>query len=153
DSQPHMDTNETSNKIDTGDDLSSSVSALAAFQGSTTFGVSWSGHDSSDGSGISSFTIYVSDNNGPFKVWLPNTTLTSAQFVGQAGPTYGFSSVATNGAGNVEAALGPAQATTTIDLTPPAASVVSFPAGGGSYNTAHWSGSISGSAGDGASGV
>ena len=69
---------------------------------SPEFNVSWSGTDSAASSAISSYTIYVSDNGGPYTAWLTNTTLTAAPYQGQLGHTYAFYSVATDNAGNVE---------------------------------------------------
>ncbi|WP_166362084.1 calcium-binding protein [Pseudomonas akapageensis] len=73
---------------------------------STEFDVSWSGDDT--GSGLAGYTVYVSDNNGAYTPWLENTTLTSATYVGQAGHSYAFYSVASDHTGNTEAV--PAQA-------------------------------------------
>jgi hypothetical protein len=66
------------------------------------------------GSGIRGFTIYVSDNGGPFIPWLVNTTLTSATYAGQPGHSYAFYSVATDNAGNVEPTPTGPQATTIV---------------------------------------
>lgn len=44
------------------------------------FLVEWAGQDDEGGSGIASYTIYVSDNGGPFEPWLTDTTLTQAPF-------------------------------------------------------------------------
>lgn len=97
----------------------SGVAALPAAEAAAGFVVSWSGIDV--GSGIQDFTIYVSDDGGPFTVWQQNTTATSATFSGQVGHTYGFYSIARDLVGNVEAAKSAAEATTqvTSDTTPP----------------------------------
>ena len=80
--------------------LTSNVQALPASSPSTVQ-VDWSGIDSlQGGGGIASYTIFVSDNGGPFTPFLTNTTNTSALFTGQPGHTYGFYSVATDMAGN-----------------------------------------------------
>jgi hypothetical protein len=70
------------------------------------------------GSGIQDFTIYVSDNGGPFTSWLVNTTDTFATFTGQPGHTYDFYSIARDLAGNVEAPKTAAEATTTVSAAP-----------------------------------
>lgn len=89
----------------------SHVTALPATEAANTFTVSWSGADV--GSGIASYTIYVSDNGGPFTAWQASATATSASFTASAaGHTYGFYSIATDGAGNTEAAKSAAEATT-----------------------------------------
>jgi hypothetical protein len=103
----------------------SMVSALPATEASTggtaTFTVSWSGTDAD--SGINSFTIYVSDNGGAFTPWETATTDTSDSYTGTAGHTYGFYSIATDNAGNVEAAKTTAEATT--EVTAPVAVTLS----------------------------
>ncbi|WP_231607038.1 cadherin-like domain-containing protein [Crocosphaera watsonii] len=83
------------------------------------FLVSWSGSDDEGGSAIADFDIYVSENDGPFTLWLEDTTLTEAVFVGQPGLTYGFYSVAEDNAGNLEATPSQAQAVTTLGGSPP----------------------------------
>lgn len=40
------------------------------------------------GAGVQDFTVYVSDNSGPFTAWLTNTTATQATYTGIAGHTY-----------------------------------------------------------------
>ncbi len=90
----------------------SSVTALPAAEQNPTFTVSWSGSDV--GSGIASYTIYVSDNGGPFTAWQSAVTVTSASYSGQAGHTYGFYTIATDSAGNVQAAKTTADTTTTV---------------------------------------
>jgi RHS repeat-associated protein len=99
----------------------SSVSALPATESSPSFTVSWSGQDNAGGSGIASYSIYVSDNGSAFTPWLTNqpATTTTATFTGTYGHTYGFYSVATDNVGNVEATPTAAQATTTIVSQPP----------------------------------
>jgi hypothetical protein len=92
----------------------SSVTALPAAQITQAFTVSWSGTDNAGGSGIKSYDIFVSDNGGAFTLFQTNTAATSAVFTGQVGHTYGFYSVATDNANNVEATPGAAQATTAV---------------------------------------
>ena len=103
----------------------SSVSALPATEvstgGTATFTVSWSGTDAD--SGINSYTIYVSDNGGAFTPWETATTDTSDTYSGTAGHTYGFYSISTDNAGNVEAAKSTAEATT--EVTAPVAVTLS----------------------------
>jgi hypothetical protein len=96
-----LDTNEWLNTIDNSPPISQ-VQPLAANQSSTHFQVSWNGSDT--GAGISTYTIFVSRNGGPYTVWLGNTTLTSAFFDGSPNSSYSFYSVAHDEAGNVEAA-------------------------------------------------
>lgn len=119
--------------INTIDDAApiSQVTALLTSEPASGFNLAWSGTDS--GSGIQDFTIFVSDNGGPFTPFQTNTTATSATFTGQVGHTYGFYSIARDFVGNVEAAKSAAEATTQVvlvtDSTPPttAALVTSLP--------------------------
>jgi hypothetical protein len=90
----------------------SKVAALPAHESTPTFTVSWSGSDV--GSGIASYTIYVSDNGGAYTVWQSAVTTTSAKYSGQAGHSYAFYSIATDGAGNVEGVKHSSDASTTV---------------------------------------
>ncbi|HUA61526.1 MAG TPA: hypothetical protein VML19_22385, partial [Verrucomicrobiae bacterium] len=92
----------------------SSVSALPATESSPNFTVSWGGSDV--GSGIATYTIFVSDNGGPYIPWLTAVTITSATYNGQLGNTYAFYSIATDGAGNVQAPKTSPDTTTTIPI-------------------------------------
>ena len=104
-----------SNTID-ADAPVSTVTALPATETSNTFPVSWSGSDV--GSGIQSYTIYVSDNGAPGTVWLAGVTTASATYTGQNGHSYGFFSVATDAVGNVQASKAVAD-TSTFVMGPP----------------------------------
>ena len=88
--------------------------------------VSWSGSDNPGGSGLATYTEYVSDNGGLFSPLLTRTTETSATFSGLNGHTYGFYSVATDHVGNQQPASS-AQATTTVDSASPTSSVSALP--------------------------
>jgi hypothetical protein len=79
--------------------------------------VSWSGVDNVGGSGIAAYDIFVAVDGGPFTLWLNDTTQLSALYDGTIGHTYAFYSVATDNAGNVEAA--PATADASTLLVPP----------------------------------
>jgi len=97
----------------------STVAPLPAVTSGATFSVSWSGTDNAGGSGIALYNVYVSNDGGPFTVFQSNTVAISATFTGQTGHTYGFYSVATDYAGNVQAPPSSAQATTQLVLAPP----------------------------------
>jgi len=105
------------NTID-ADSPSSTVAPIAA-GGEAQFTLTWSGTD--PGAGVASYDIYVSTNGGPWNIWLAGTTNTSVVFIGGIGQTYGFASVARDGAGNVEAlpALPDAQTTVVRDTRVP----------------------------------
>ncbi len=89
----------------------SRVHPLPATQSSASFNVQWSGMDA--GAGISDYTIYVSDNGGPFTPWLTSSG-TQATFVSNANHTYSFFSVARDKAGNAEVVKTAAEASTQI---------------------------------------
>jgi len=111
DANPPTDTPEWLNTLD-NTKPTSQVLPLAAAQNLATFEVKWAGTDV--GSGILDYTIFVSENVGPFTVWLSNTTATSETFVGQPGKTYSFYSVARDRTGNLENAKTVADATTQV---------------------------------------
>ena len=112
DVNPPIDTPEWLNTIDKSKPTSA-VKALPESTDSSEFRVTWSGTDT--GAGIETYSIYVSEEGGPFRLWL-QTSATSAFFQGRPGSTYSFYSVALDGAGNSEAAPGPADASTTTRI-------------------------------------
>jgi hypothetical protein len=59
-------------------------------------------HDDASGSGIRSFSIYVSDNNGPVQLYIGNFSGTDTTFRGLAKHTYKFYVAATDNLGNIE---------------------------------------------------
>ncbi|MBX3438302.1 MAG: hypothetical protein KF861_12480 [Planctomycetaceae bacterium] len=107
-------TNTYVNTIDAGGP-SSSVTELAPVLQTSSFLVSWSGHDDPGGSGIASYTIFVSVDGGPFSIWKKSTTETQALFAGEFGHTYAFYSIAKDNVGYVEAT--PLAADTQVSLT------------------------------------
>ena len=96
----------------------SQVLTLLPLQASGSFGGTWSGTDT--GSGIGSYSIFVSANGGPLTEWLHNTAATSGIFTGQPNTNYAFYSVANDQAGHREEAP-PSPDTST--KTPPALSI------------------------------
>ncbi|MFO7908071.1 MAG: FG-GAP-like repeat-containing protein, partial [Pirellulaceae bacterium] len=98
---------------------SSSVLPLSATS-YTSILVEWDGADDAGGSGIAGYDIYVSEDGGPFEVWLEGTDLTEAWFSGEIGHQYAFYSVAIDGVGHVEEALAVADADTLVDTEWPA---------------------------------
>jgi len=111
DKNPPINTPEWLNTID-NTKPTSRVEALPATHSTAAFTVRWSGSDSE--SGVRDYTVFVSENNGPYTVWLANTTATSATFGGEPGKSYAFYSVARDQAGNVEDAPATADATTRV---------------------------------------
>ncbi len=118
----------------------STVAALPAF-GPGSFTVSWSGSDNVGGSGLATYSVFVSDNGGTFQPLETNTTQTSTTFTGVNGHSYGFSTIATDNVGNVQTAPSSAQATITVDAVAPTSTVVALPAFSPSSFTVSWSGS------------
>jgi RHS repeat-associated protein len=114
---------EALNTIDSGSPTSS-VQTLPPTSFNPTFDVSWSGSDDMGGSGLRNFDVFVSDNGGPFTLWLTNTTATSAMFVGQRVHSYGFYSVATDNVGIRQMTPTTAQASTMVPYLPPTATIV-----------------------------
>jgi hypothetical protein len=113
-----LDTNPTTNTVDAVPPTST-VAALPATVTDTNFTVAWFGPDDPAGSGVSSYDVYVSDNGGPWVVWLSNTTTNSATFSGQPGHYYYFYSRVWDNAGNVEPAPATFQAQTFVSANQP----------------------------------
>ncbi len=95
------------------------VATLPSTQSSYSFPVLWSGADV--GSGIQDFTVYASDDGGPFTACSINTASTQATYMGVGGHTYSFYSIARDLVGNLENLKTNAEATTQVivDTTPP----------------------------------
>jgi hypothetical protein len=92
----------------------SSVQILPAFS-AEGFTVSWSGSDNSGGDGIATYSVYYTDNGGSPQLLVGNTASTSTTFTqGVTGHTYGFYSIATDQAGNVQPTPSSAQASTQV---------------------------------------
>ena len=108
------------NTIDSG--MPSSSVILPAYSATPNFTVAWAGQDDAGGSGIASFNVFVSDNNGPWQLWQNATPALSAVYPGQVGHTYGFYSVATDNVGNQQATPASAQASITVPVYQPTAS-------------------------------
>ena len=101
----------------------STVSVLPAATTSTTFTVAVTGSDpngpgNSPASGIASFDIFTNTDGGAFTLWTTVTPASpAAQFSGEDGQTYGFYSVATDEAGNIQST--PAAAQQTVQILAP----------------------------------
>ena len=113
DNEAPIDTPPIFNTLDAGKPTSS-VEALANSVNDPEFAVKWSGSDDENGSGIASYDVYVSENGGNFTLWLDDTTLTEATYVGQYGKTYAFYTVAVDNVGNIQTTPTTAQATTRV---------------------------------------
>jgi len=95
----------------------SAVTPLAGRLVAPDIPLTWSGQDPTTGSGVRDYTIYASTDGSPFASFLSKTTSTSGTFVGEAGHSYAFYSIASDNAGNVEAP--PTTADATVELVTP----------------------------------
>jgi uncharacterized repeat protein (TIGR01451 family) len=116
DTEEPLTTNEVFNTIDALPPTTS-VEVSASYTNRPSFMVRWSGADDEGGSGLRSYTVWVSVDGQPFRVWLNDVTFTQAPFDAQSGcHTYAFYVTASDNAGN---------------LTPapeaPQAAIVAFP--------------------------
>jgi hypothetical protein len=109
-------TPEWCNTLDSTKPVSQVVLPSTGTQTSTSFPVQWSGAD--EGAGIQMYSIFVSENNGPFVPFVSFTPDTSATFTGQPGSRYAFYSVAWDKALNMEDPPAAPDVATTIDLCP-----------------------------------
>ena len=112
DANDTMTTNEVKNRID-GSAPNASVESLPSTE-TGPFTLSWSGSDGSEGSGIATYDVDVSEDGGPFKPLETDTTSTSTTFTGDVGHSYAFIAWARDNVGNVEAEPMNAQAQTTV---------------------------------------
>jgi hypothetical protein len=97
----------------TTSDATSAVTSLSSQTSASNITVSWSGKGV-NGASVAGYSIYVSVDGGPFSLWLNNTTATQASYAGQAGHSYAFFSVATDSAGDLEAAPATADTSTSV---------------------------------------
>lgn len=104
-------TPEVFNTIDITDPTST-VEALPT-RSETSFEVTWTGED--EGSGIASYDVFVSVDEGEFTLWQDDTTETTATYEGEDGKTYSFYSVATDNVGQIQTVPTEAQTTTTVE--------------------------------------
>lgn len=88
------------------------VTQLPPTQTNPSFSVSWGGTDV--GSGVDSYTIYVSVDGGIFDPWLQNTPETEATYPGSVGHSYAFFAVSRDLVGNAEPLKEIADATTYV---------------------------------------
>jgi hypothetical protein len=110
-------TDTTTNTVDAVSPTSY-VLALPPLENSPTFPVAWVGTDDPGGSGVANFTIFFSDNGGPYQVWLSSVATNFALFTGAYGHMYAFYSIAQDNSGNLEAPHASPDAATVV-ATPP----------------------------------
>ncbi|MEO7621604.1 MAG: CARDB domain-containing protein, partial [Gallionella sp.] len=106
DDAPPVDTATVTNTLDAAAPVTTVTATALGIdtQGKPGFDVKW--HATDDASGIKHITVYVAENGGDFKIWQRQVSpdQTQAVFIGTAGSTYEFLAVATDNAGNLEAA-------------------------------------------------
>ncbi|MCC6476838.1 hypothetical protein IT157_07245, partial [bacterium] len=95
----------------------SSVSPLPFQPPDVTFDVNFSGADFVPGSGLASYSIYVSEDRGPFNLFAGSLTDTTVSFTGVPGHMYEYFSLATDYAGNLEPMKSVAEATTFLQVS------------------------------------
>lgn len=88
------------------------MNVLAGRQDTAAFDLTWTGTDL--GSGIRSYSLYVSENGGPFNPYEVANDDTSTIFIGEFGNRYRFFTIATDNAGNVEPFKTDSEAFTTV---------------------------------------
>lgn len=93
----------------------SSVSELLPIQNDSTFLVSWEGTDVE--SEVRAYDIYTSIDSDTFQIWLYDTDLLQAPFLGKQGVNYSFYSIAKDFAGNIEPGKTEADAMTLVTST------------------------------------
>ena len=122
------------NTIDAGIPIDASrVEILPAETLGEVVDVSWTGADEAGGSGIATYDIYVSEDGGPFGLWLDDTTETSDTFAGRVNHTYAFYARATDNVSHEEPAPATADTQTTLMPTGPG-----FGAAGDSLTDEYW---------------
>jgi RHS repeat-associated protein len=84
-------------------DVAAPAIAVAALSDTspTAIALTWGGAD--EGSGVSTYDVYVSDNGAPFSPFLGGTTQTTATYTGVVGHSYHFFAVAVDNVGNQQA--------------------------------------------------
>ncbi|CAN5487985.1 hypothetical protein BH11PLA2_BH11PLA2_46570 [soil metagenome] len=107
-------TNLHTNTVDV-DAPTSSVGPLPSKTSNASIAVTWSGSDI--GSGVATYTVFVSIDGAPATPWLTGTALTGATYPGVKGHTYGFSTVATDNVGLVQSAASPVQTVQVTSVT------------------------------------
>jgi len=101
DTEEPLTTNEVFNTIDALPPTTS-VEVSTSYTNRPSFMVRWSGADDEGGSGLRSYTVWVSVDGEPFRVWLNDVTITQAPFDAQSGcHTYAFYVTASDNAGNL----------------------------------------------------
>jgi hypothetical protein len=64
--------------------------------------VKWAGHDGEVGSGLATYDVFVSEDNGRYQPWLTATSLIEAEYLGVTGQVLNFLTIARDNVGNWE---------------------------------------------------
>ncbi len=120
DANPPIVTPAVSNTIDNSAPASH-ILPLPATVWQNQFLVQWTGQDDAGGSGIASYDIYVSVDDGEYLLWLDHTTQTFALYEAEYGHSYSFYSIARDHVGHLELppTAGQPDATTAVKLLSP----------------------------------
>jgi len=97
-----IDTPQIFNTIDAGLPASQ-LNSTAEFINETTVRLNWSGQDVSGGSGLKSYTVYLSTDDSPYEIYEANLSDTSALISLSPGHKYRFFVLSEDNAGNREA--------------------------------------------------
>ncbi|MBL8339550.1 MAG: pre-peptidase C-terminal domain-containing protein, partial [Rhodoferax sp.] len=103
DTEEPIETPAISNMLDAVDPESAVIAFATSTTASREIDVRWSGQDDAEGSGVRDYSVWVSVNGGSFEVWLVDTELTEAIYIGEEGNTYSFYTTARDNADNEEA--------------------------------------------------
>ena len=98
DDNPPIITNQSFNLVD-ADAPETNITAIDTLS-DANYLISWTGTD--EGSGITSYLLYASINNGPFIPIADNLVDTEYNFIGTPGNTYAFFTIGIDCAGNIE---------------------------------------------------
>ena len=98
DDNPPIITNQSFNLVD-ADAPETNITAIDTLS-DANYLISWTGTD--EGSGITSYLLYASTNNGPFIPIADNLVDTEYNFIGTPGNTYAFFTIGIDCAGNIE---------------------------------------------------
>ncbi|MBD2700492.1 hypothetical protein IC229_07590 [Spirosoma sp. BT702] len=122
DSEETIKTNKWVNTVDARAP-SSQITALPPTSTSTAIALSWEGQEDSGGSGLRTYDLYVSENNGPFTLYQADLTGLSTSYVGNTGSNYRFYTLASDNVGNKEIPPINADAQITIGCVTPTVSI------------------------------
>ncbi len=127
-SSPNEETADYSVTIDTTAPTAA-LSPLSSTSTTAALSLVWSGTDASTYERQPlTYSVFASDNGGPFTPVLTNKQLTNTTYPGVDGHRYGFYVVATDVAGNTTAKPAVAETTTLVDTSSPVTSVSPLPA-------------------------